>query len=594
MKIIVHQTHITIGDLKTPKNQIIESLEEGMTIGEPAIHVYPECFLNGYPLQDLCLQKSFIQNYQSSLNEISKTSKKLKFNKNKILIIGGLKYDLDEQGIPKRIYNGLYQLIPGEELKWIATKQLLPNYDIFDERKYFYPGDQTKILEWNGLRIALLICEDMWPSTFYSQNPVQDLCQDSERIHLIINASASPFYLGKVSKRFSRAKQISKLVGAPFVYVNKVGGEDEILFDGNSFIVENDSTLAMAKSFEQDVLEYDLSILFKEDQDKYQMNDEGASNAWEDLFSANIDINKSPFRLKPLQNQDFEEIIDALGFGLREYATKNGFEKFSIALSGGIDSALVLTLIKLSLEGRTKRDGHYLEAIYMPGQFSAGMSHDLSRELCQNLNIPFKVLPIKFLHSTVKNAFLKDLGDQLTELADENIQSRLRGSLIYGRSNQIGSMVVNTSNKSELAVGYSTQYGDSVGAISLLGDLYKSEVFQLARYINKTRGNLIPEGIITREPSAELRPNQKDTDSLPAYEELDTILEGILSYRLTASELIEGGLSPESVNKTFKLYRNSEYKRFQFCPIIKLRSKSFGFGYRNPLSRQTEFYNISE
>ena len=226
----------------------------------------------------------------------------------------------------------------------------------------------------------------------------------------------------------------------------------------------------------------------------------------------------------------------------------------------------------------------------MPGQFSAGMSYDLSLELCKKQGIPFKVLPIKFLHSTAKNAFSKDMGDPLEGLADENIQSRLRGLLLYARSNQTNSMVINTSNKSELAVGYSTQYGDSVGALSLLGDLYKSEVYRLCQYINQYFGDIIPEGIITRPPSAELRADQKDSDSLPEYDSLDAILEGILSYRHTPKELEEMGLVKEDITKTLQLYRKTEFKRFQFCPIIKLRAKSFGFGYRNPISKSSEFY----
>lgn len=585
MKIILHQTNITIGDLESSFQEIESCLQEGLSVGSSSIHIFPELFLGGYPLQDLCLQKSFISAYQNLIQRINQLAIKLKPTDNKILVMGGLKYELNDSGTPVRIYNGIYKLTPGSELEWVATKQLLPNYDIFDERKYYHPGESTSFLQWKGLNIALLVCEDMWPSTFYDHNPVQEICDLEERIHLIVNVSASPFHIGKQKKRFDRAKQISKLNGAPFVYVNKVGGEDEIMFDGNSFIVHDEKILAMAKSFEKDVLEFDLEIPFQEDQTKYKSLDQESTSAWEDLFAPNLILDKKPIRLKPLQNQDLEELIEAMGFGVHEYARKNGFKNYSIALSGGLDSALVLTVLKLTASSDQK-----IEAIYMPGQYSAGMSYDLSNDLCKKLNVEFHVLPIKFLHSTVKNIFQSEIESPLQGLADENIQSRLRGALIYARSNQMGSMVVNTSNKSELAVGYSTQYGDSVGAVSMLGDLYKSEIFTLAKYINRTRGNLIPEGIITRPPSAELRADQKDTDSLPPYEELDAILEGILSYRLTPKELIDGHLPAESVNETLKKYRNSEYKRSQFCPIIKLRSKSFGFGYRNPLSRRTDFY----
>lgn len=584
MKVILHQTHITVCDLEQTEQYLRNLLEEGMTIGEPELHIFPELFLCGYPLQDLVLQKSFYEKYHQMLERLNEISLATKGNDKKSLLLGGLKYHFDEEGVPKNIFNGVYSLHPGGALQWLTAKQLLPNYDIFDERKYYTSGQETRIWQWQGLNIGILVCEDMWPSSFYKRNPVDDLAKSKDKLHLVVNLSASPFHLGKTSKRFNRAKQISSLLSCPYIYVNKVGGEDEILFDGESFINEGDRLLAMAKSFESDILEFDLSIPFDEQKSKKPSSDNISGSAWEELFRPNLN-GQVPLRLNQLSGNDFEKIIQALGFGLQEYATKNGFNHFTVALSGGLDSALVLTLIHLNL-----KKGQTLEAIYMPGQFSAGLSHDLSLELCQNLGIRLKVLPIKFLHSTTKNAFLKDLGEPLIAVADENVQSRLRGLLIYGRSNQKGGMVVNTSNKSEIAVGYSTQYGDSVGAISMLGDLYKSEVFQLANYINATKNNLIPQGIIDRPPSAELRPDQKDTDSLPPYEELDTILEGILSYRYTKEDLILAGLSKENVNKTFDLYRKSEFKRFQFCPIIKLRSKSFGFGYRNPLSKRTEFY----
>jgi NAD+ synthase (glutamine-hydrolysing) len=270
-----------------------------------------------------------------------------------------------------------------------------------------------------------------------------------------------------------------------------------------------------------------------------------------------------------------------LTFGIQEYANKCGFNKFLVALSGGIDSALVTAIVRLSL-----REGQSIEAVYMPGLYSAEDSYNWSLELCKNLGIPFKVQPIKFLHRTICNDFKQNFSEELSGLSDENIQSRLRGALIYARSNQTGAMVLNTSNKSEIAVGYSTLYGDSVGALSVLGDLYKSEVFALSNYINTIHKNLIPEGIITRPPSAELRENQKDSQSLPPYERLDAMLEGILSYRLGLKELQGSGFLRDELEKVYGLYTKSEYKRKQFCPIVKVRAKSFGFGYRIPICKK--------
>lgn len=264
---------------------------------------------------------------------------------------------------------------------------------------------------------------------------------------------------------------------------------------------------------------------------------------------------------------------------------KCGFDKISIALSGGIDSAMVLAISHLALN-----DASRLEAIYMPSKFSETLSRELSEEICEKLGVRLRHFPIKFLHSTVKAQFHQHLNKEVEGLTDENIQSRLRGLLIYARSNQEGSLIINTSNKSELAVGYSTLYGDSVGAISLLGDLYKSQVYQLAKYINKFVDNLIPLGLIDRAPTAELRDNQLDSESLPPYERLDPMLEGLLSGGKSTKDLLQMGFDQEEITKVSSLYTKSEYKRNQFCPIIKLQAKSFGFGDRNPITKKlTQF-----
>ncbi|OFZ55491.1 MAG: NAD(+) synthase, partial [Bdellovibrionales bacterium RIFOXYB2_FULL_36_6] len=299
------------------------------------------------------------------------------------------------------------------------------------------------------------------------------------------------------------------------------------------------------------------------------IDNDKVTTTWESLFVPNIITNSKKLpHLKPLTDHECLEAIEALGFGVNEYARKCGFNKFLVALSGGIDSCLVLTILKLHL---TKTQN--LEAIYMPSKFSGELSLIISKQLCQNLKIPFYILPIEDVKATCKSLFTKHLNQDLQGLADENIQSRLRSTLLLARANQTNAIAINTSNKSEIAVGYSTIYGDSVGAISLLGDFYKSEVYMLAQYINKAHHNIIPLEAIQRPPTAELRDNQKDTDSLPPYDILDVILEGILSYRFTAYQMIEMGLSAHHVLSVYKLYMNSEYKRSQFCPIIKIKPK---------------------
>jgi NAD+ synthase (glutamine-hydrolysing) len=371
------------------------------------------------------------------------------------------------------------------------------------------------------------------------------------------------------------------LFGCPFIYVNRVGGEDEILFDGTSFIMNGTTLFKEMSSFKAESLAVEMGPLNGPYLEKPVFRPE---NTWEGLFSPRINTTVHPAVIKSWSEEECLEVMRALQFGLQEYARKSGFKKFLVALSGGMDSALVLALTKLSL-----KPGQSVEAIYMPSVHSSSVSTSLSEDMCRRLEIPLSYLPIKFLHSAVKNAFTSTFPESFSGLTDENIQSRLRGTLLYTRSNQTGAMVINTSNKSELAVGYSTQYGDSVGAISLLGDLYKTEVYQLAEFVNKHFNAPIPEGIITRGPSAELRENQLDQDSLPPYSRLDTILEGVLSYRLGKVQLMELGLPENEIRKVLELYSKSEYKRAQFCPILKVKAKSFGFGYRMPISKSYNY-----
>lgn len=579
MKVTLHQTHITIADFEQIFTELKDRLDEKSVSG---VHAFPELFLTGYPLQDLCLNKSFLTSYRSLLQRINDWSIKQKVREDQIIFIGGLKYNLASNGSICTIENVIYQLQLGSPLKAVYSKVLLPNYDIFDEKKYFSPGRESVILDFMGKKIGLLVCEDMWPSSAHKVNPVEALKSRGENIDIVVNLSASPFNLFKTQKRLERAKEISEFLGCAFAYVNRVGGEDEIIFDGESFVLSNNEVI-MAKKFKSDTISLDVG------DEVFNANNiltESVKSTWEGLFDPALEHNdKKQLRLKSFNDSMSESSLSALKFGLQEYARKSGFNKFLVALSGGIDSALVLTIAKLSLT-----PGQTIEAVYMPSQYSRDISEKLSVDLCKNLDIPLKVFPISNLHESVSSEFETSFSSPLDGLADENIQSRLRGAIIYARSNQTGAMVINTSNKSELAVGYSTLYGDSVGAISLLGDLYKSEVFSLSQYINKKHKNIIPTEIITRPPSAELRDNQEDAQSLPEYDILDAILEGLLSYRMTLEDLVDAGFNELEVKKVIGLYKNSEYKRVQFCPIIKLKSKSFGFGYRVPLSKNSEFY----
>lgn len=578
--LILHQTHHTLADFGAIHSYLKDALK-----GD-GLHLFPELFLTGYPLQDLCLQRAFIDSYLDHQNKVNDWVKAVPKTEKWRGLVPGLQYDLEESGLPKKIENVVFEAVPGLGLRKIYTKRLLPNYDIFDEQKYFRPGTGNCFYEFQGALFAVHICEDMWGSSFHQMDPCDlmytEMKQKNLPVKMLLNLSASPFDAAKKRKRLERAKSLSLKFKCPFLYLNRVGGEDEILFDGSSFIAAGDNVACAMKSFEAEV----QTIQLEKIQGKYEHEPVfHPENTWEGLFSPQLDLTKSPAELKTWSDEECEEILKALKFGLQEYARKSGFKKFLVALSGGMDSALVLAIVKLSL-----LPGQEVDAIYMPSIHSAGLSTQLCEEMCRLLRVRLHHLPIKFLHSTIKNTFTQSFPEKFEGLTDENVQSRLRGMLLYTRSNQTGAMVINTSNKSELAVGYSTQYGDSVGALSLLGDLYKTEVYRLARYINENHSQMIPEGIITRGPSAELRQNQLDSDSLPPYSRLDPMLEGILSYRLGKKELSELGFFEEEIRKTLNLYLKSEYKRAQFCPIVKIKAKSFGFGYRIPISKNLNYH----
>jgi NAD+ synthase (glutamine-hydrolysing) len=574
----LHQTHHTLADFDSIFKSTVQTLA-----GE-GLHLFPELFLTGYPLQDLVLQRPFIDSYLAHEQDIdfwAKNTPKAPWR----ALMGGLDYDFEPNGVLKKIQNVIYEVVPGEGLKRLYIKRLLPNYDIFDEQKYFSAGATNSFYEFNEDLFGLQICEDMWASSFHQMDPCELMLKEVREKNLklsgIINLSASPFSASKKQKRLERARNISLQFKCPFIYLNRVGGEDEILFDGASFLMAGSRLVAELKTFQSDSRSFQIN----EVEGDYEKPPEfKTQNTWEGLFSPIIETSTLPATLSPLTDKDCAEVLKALMFGLQEYAKKNGFNKFLVALSGGIDSALVLAIVKLSLA-----KDQQVEAIYMPSIHSSSTSTELSIQMCRGLNIPLTHLPIKFLHSAVRNAFTQTFREPFEGLIDENVQSRLRGMLLYTRSNQINAMVINTSNKSELAVGYSTQYGDSVGAISLLGDLYKSEVYRLADYINRNCNSPIPEGIIQRGPSAELRENQLDQDSLPPYERLDPILEGLLSYRMGKRQLLELGFSETEVTKVLLLYLKTEYKRAQFCPILKVKAKSFGFGYRIPISKSLSY-----
>ncbi len=584
MQIILHQTHHKLADLEQIFSDLLVDIKAACQKADKSsseLHIYPESYLTGYPLQDIVLHQEFIQNYQASMIKLSKKVKSMKACDNVTFLVGGINYELTENNDIITIKNYIFQVTPGKEITPLYAKRLLPNYDIFDEEKYFTAGTEIGTLQFAGQNIALLICEDMWPGHTHKEDPSQDLYNYAKKhnkpFDLIINLSASPFFKTKQQSRIKRAKEISCLLGAPLAYVNRVGAEDEILFDGGSFVVSEDKVIKTAPRFCAGVIQVTFDDI-AQGQMSAESNNQNTTT-WEELYEADLD-DRNITSMPTLSDLECQEILAGLCFGLQEYMDKTGFSTINIALSGGIDSGVVLAIAALTLQESSK-----IEAIYMPSQFSQSLSRELCEEICSNLGIRLRHFPIKFLHSATKTQYSEHLGEIVEGLTDENIQSRLRGLLIYARSNQKGSLILNTSNKSEIAVGYSTLYGDSVGAISLLGDLYKSQVFRLAGYINSKYNNIIPKALIEREPTAELREDQKDSQSLPPYQRLDAILEGILSYTKSPDDLLKAGFNQEEITKVVSLYRKSEYKRKQFCPIIKVEAKSFGCGYRMPITK---------
>lgn len=576
MQLNLHQTHHEIADFEGIFKYLTTAFQ---TENMEGLHIFPELFLTGYPLQDLPLKKTFIDDYLAFLDDLSVWSERqLKSKGNLAILVGGLSYEFDSLGWPTIIENVMYILEPGKKLRSLYTKQLLPNYDIFEEKKYFTPGNISQILNFDGKKIGLLICEDIWFSHLHEMDPVEQL--KDKKCDLIVSINASPFNIGKLEVRHNKALEISQFLEAPFVYVNRVGAEDEIIFDGHSFVVDGNSVVKIAQGFKAQVLSLPMPSFTTPEKINLRPYRGNNRNSWTTIFSTRL--SPDTLTLLPLGTEGCKQILDALLLGIGDYSKKNNLSKFTIALSGGMDSALVLTILRLL----QKTMPIEIEAVFMPGFFSSSISYDLSYDLCRNLGIKLTTMPIKFIHSTIRTTYRDNFSAELKGLADENIQSRLRGALIYLRSNDINSAVLNTSNRSELSVGYSTIYGDSVGALSVLGDLYKLEVFELAYYINAHHGNLIPKDIIIRPPSAELRENQEDSQSLPPYERLDPILEALLSSRFSPQDLIKRGHNKEEVIKVYQLLSKSEYKRKQFCPIIKVKPKSFGFGHRVPISKK--------
>jgi NAD+ synthase/NAD+ synthase (glutamine-hydrolysing) len=432
---------------------------------------------------------------------------------------------------------------------------LLPYYDVFDEQRYFAPAARQRLCHLNGAPVALTICEDawndksFWENRLYNVDPVEELMKQGAS--LILNISASPWWQNKRALRREMLAAIAKRHHVPVVMVNQVGGDDSLIFDGSSLAIGPDGeVIAQGKSFEEDLIFADLAALTG-------------------------DVREQP-------GGEDEAMLEALALGTRDYVHKCGFSKVVIALSGGIDSALVAAIAVRALGPEN------VTTLGMPSPYSSPGSIDDSRQLANNLGIRYEVVRIDEIFSGFNHALEPVFAGRGPDIAEENVQSRIRGSLLMAFSNKFNALVLTTGNKSEMSTGYCTLYGDMVGALAVIGDVFKTRVYDLCRCVNAER-EVIPRAIIEKAPSAELRPGQKDTDSLPPYEVLDPILEAYVEHYATPEAIAaERGLDLETVRTVVKMVERSEYKRQQAAPVLKVTSKAFGMGRRFPIAAKVQ------
>ncbi|MBI5206341.1 MAG: NAD+ synthase [Candidatus Firestonebacteria bacterium] len=541
MKIALLQLNFTVGDLEGNALKIINSVKTAQDKGAD-LCITSEMSLLGYPPKDLLFSKSFIKKSWNKLYDIAS-----ELSSNIPVLIGIAEPNTLETG--KSLYNSAV-LIHDGKIKEKFNKSLLPNYDVFDEVRYFESSSSLNIFEFDGLRIGVTICEDIWNykniwNRGYSFDPVERLV--SQGIDCIINISASPFTIGKQKIREERLRYIAGKYKIPILYINQVGGNDDLVFDGRSCAFDNEGKLfARAKSFMEDIVVADISNY-----------------------------------LGIICNDDFtleSEAWNALVCGTRDYIYKCGFKKVLLGLSGGIDSALTAAVASEAIGSEN------VLGILLPSPYSSKGSVDDSLLLVKNLGIKYFIISIngimKAFDDTLKDVF----SGYSKDITEENIQSRIRGNILMALSNKYRALLLNTGNKSEISVGYCTIYGDMSGGLGVISDVPKTMVYRISKWINKTKGNIIPQAIIDKAPSAELRPNQTDQDSLPPYDILDNILLRLIEHYKSTEEIIADGFDRETVMKVSYLVKKAEFKRRQAAPGIKITDHAFGTGWRMPIA----------
>lgn len=536
MKIALAQLNYHIGNFEANTSKIKTAIQQAS--GEAQLIVFSELSVCGYPPRDFLDFKDFISHCEEAINEIAACCTDI------YAIVGAPSIHKKKRG--KALRNSAYLLGNGKVLD-IYHKQLLPTYDIFDENRYFEAGTKSKIWEIEGKRFGITICEDIWnvkDNYLYKKSPVKKLKKKGAEI--IINIAASPYSIHQEENRKKVLNYNTSVYGLPIIYLNHIGAQTELIFDGHSKMVNEKGELMFElAAFEEEVKMVDLDHLIKE-------KEEGSPS------------------------ENISELHHALVLGIKDYFRKLGFNKATLGLSGGIDSALVLALAVEALGAEN------VYPILMPSPYSSEHSIDDSLALCKNLDCDHSIIAIDDIFKNF-NYSLSPLFEGLNEdITEENIQSRIRGTLLMAYSNKFGAILLNTSNKSELAVGYGTLYGDMAGGISVIGDLYKTQVYELSKHINLHK-EIIPENIIIKEPSAELKPDQKDSDSLPDYDDLDQVLKLYIEEKQSPQNIIDLGFDKALVDKTLRLVNINEYKRHQSPPILRVSEKAFGMGRRMPI-----------
>jgi len=560
MLVAVAQLNPTVGDIGGNVRKIIEAVESSIRAGAHLV-VFPELAVTGYPPRDLLYRRDFLTRGEYMLAEVVAPHSR------EIAVLIGA--PVREETGPERsggysataedavvLFNSAL-LYSGGRLIGRQDKSLLPNYDVFDESRYFRPASARKPVLFKGGKLGLTVCEDIWNDKdywnrrLYDVDPVEELA--GQGAELMINISASPYHYGKTGLRLDMLRNMARKYGTGFVYANQVGGNDELIFDGASMVVDRDGNMVcMAESFAEDLLLFDTR----------QLNAGRSLPLWSEA--------------QPAIGEDVGYVYRALILGARDYLHKTGFDKALVGLSGGIDSSVTAALAAAAL-GPERVLG-----VSMPSRYSSPGSSSDARQLAENLGIAFREVPIEEMFAAFTGV-LNDGGDCRGDLAEENIQARIRGNILMFISNREGHLLLTTGNKSEIAVGYCTLYGDMCGGLAVLSDVPKVMVYELARYINRER-EIIPQSVLLKPPSAELRPGQVDQDSLPPYEVLDVVLCSYIEKNMPADEIVVLGYDLDVVQEIIRKVDKNEYKRRQAAPGLRVTAKAFGVGRRMPIA----------